>query len=124
MNLKLLAQGQIINPVLGGTLGTGGNEKSGVNVAILLGTFIRVMVIIGSLGFVLYFVIGAVNWITSGGDKGKLETAKQSIINALTGLVILLALVAITTFLKDVFQIDLLNIIWPTPGGAVPTTTP
>jgi hypothetical protein len=115
MNLKLLAQGQIINPVLSGTLGTGGNAGSGANVATLLATFIRVMVIIGGLGFVLYFVIGAVNWISSGGDKGKLESAKHEIINALTGLVILLALVAVTTFLKDVFQIDLLNIVWPTP---------
>lgn len=111
---NLIAQA-VVNPVLQGGLGTGGNAMAGSNVATLIGTFIRTMVIVGGLGFILYFIIGATNWITSGGDKGKLESAKQEIVNAITGLVILLAFFAITEFLKGVLGIDLLNIIWPTP---------
>jgi hypothetical protein len=123
MTNNLIAQaGQIVNPVVTG-IGSGGNAASGVHVASLLATFIRVMVIVGGLGFVLYFIIGAINWISSGGEKGKVETAKQEITNALTGLVILLAFYAVAAFLKTVLKIDLLNIIWPTPSG-VATPTP
>lgn len=120
---NLLAQ-QVINPVLSGTLGSGGNSTSGSNIASLIGTFIRTMVIIGGLGFALYFLLGATKWITSGGDKGKVEEAKQEILNAVTGLVILLAFFAVSAFLNDVLKINLLNIIWPTPGGGgTPTGT-
>ncbi len=118
MNKFLLAQ-VINNPALQGTLGTGGNTNSASNVALLIGTFIRVMVIIASLGFILYFVIGAVEWITGGGDKGKVEEAKNHIINALTGLIVMLAFYAVAVFLNEVLHINLLNIVWPTP-----TTTP
>lgn len=106
---------QVINNPVIGTFGTGGNTGAASNVAILLGTFIRVMVIIAGLGFILYFVIGAVEWITGGGDKGKVEEAKNHIINALTGLTVMLALYAVLVFLNQVLHIDLLNIIWPTP---------
>ena len=87
------------------------------------------MVLIAGLGFILYFVLGAFEWITAGGDKGKLDAAKHFIINAITGLAIMLALFAVTVLLQQVFGIDLLNISWPTPtgvgtGGATPTTTP
>lgn len=113
--LAASSSGQIFNPVITGTWGRGGNLSAGTNVASLIATFIRVMVIVGGLGFVLYFIIGAVQWIMSSGDKGKVEDAKNHIINAATGLVILLALLAINTFLTSVLNIDLLNIIWPTP---------
>lgn len=121
MNKFLLAQ-VIRNPALQGALGTGGNTNSASNVALLIGTFIRVMVIIASLGFILYFVIGAVEWITGGGDKGKVEEAKNHIINALTGLVVMLAFFAVAVFLNQVLHIDLLNIIWPTPTTTPPAT--
>lgn len=116
MTNNLLAQGQIINPVVTG-IGSGGGAASGAHIATLIGTFINTMVIIGGLGFMLYFLIGAVNWISSGGDKGKLEQAKQEIINAITGLVILLAFFAVSAFLNNVLHINLLKIIWPTPAG-------
>ena len=123
MSQNLLAQaitnnagdGTIKNPAIG-TWGTGGNTAAAGNIAQLIGTFIRTMVIVAGLGFILYFILGAVHWITSGGDKGKVEEAKQEITNAAIGLGIILALYAIAAFLKTVLQIDLLNIVWPTPS--------
>lgn len=123
MTNNLLAQGQIVNPVVTG-IGSGGNALSGIHIATLIGTFIKTMVIIGGLGFILYFILGAVKWITSGGDKGKLEEAKQEILNAITGLVVLLAFYAVSAFLNDVLHINLLNIIWPTPAGVTAPPVP
>ncbi len=105
----------IENPVIDISWGAGGNALAGAKIASLLAAFIRVMVIVGGLGFILYFILGSIKWIMSGGDKGKVEEAKQEILNALTGLVVLLAFFAITAFLKEVLKIDLLNIIWPVP---------
>lgn len=115
MNKFILAQ-VIKNPALGTSpYGQGGNAASGQNIAMLLATFIRVMVVLAGVGFILYFVLGAFEWITAGGDKGKLDSAKHYIINALTGLAIMLALFAVTVFLKEIFGFDVLNIVWPTP---------
>lgn len=114
-NLLAQASGGVVqNPVIG-TWGKGGNTASGTIIAQLLGTFIRTMVIIAGLGFILYFVLGAIEWITSGGDKGKVEEAKNRIASAGTGLAIMLALYAVAAFLKGVLKIDLLIIAWPTP---------
>lgn len=113
-NNLIAAAGEIVNPVVTG-LGSGGNNASGANVAFLIGTFIKVMVIVGTLGFILYFLLGTSKWIMSGGDKGHLEEAKHEIVNAVTGLVIMLALYAIIAFLNNIFGIDILKINWPTP---------
>ncbi len=111
----LVQNGKIYNPVVTGAWGSGGTGAGASSVGNLIAAFIRVMVIVGSLGFILYFILGAVHWITAGGDKGKVEEAKNEIVNAVTGLVILLALYAVVTFLNKIFGIDLLNIFWPVP---------
>lgn len=43
----------------------------------------------------LYIVWGGITWITSGGDKGKTEEARNKITAAVVGLIILLASFAI-----------------------------
>lgn len=115
-NKLIVAAGEIFNPVVTG-LGSGANTPIGAgnNAAVLIGTFIKVMVIVGTLGFILYFLLGTSKWIMSGGDKGHLEEAKHEIVNAVTGLVIMLALYAIIAFLNNIFGIDILKINWPTP---------
>lgn len=53
-----------------------------------------VMVIAALLVF-LYLILGGIEWITSGGDKGKTESARNKITSAVIGLVILAASYAI-----------------------------
>lgn len=47
---------------------------------------------VASLGVIIYFAWGAIQWLMSGGDKAKIEAAKSRITNALVGL----TLVAVT----------------------------
>ncbi|MBI2442553.1 MAG: hypothetical protein HYV40_01435 [Candidatus Levybacteria bacterium] len=47
--------------------------------------FLFVIAVILALGFLVY---GGIRWITSGGDKGGVETARNTIIAAIVGLIL------------------------------------
>lgn len=71
-------------------------------------------VILGGLAVLIYFLWGALEWITSGGDTEKIKNARHKITDAIIGLGILVASFAVILFLKVLFGFDLLNIKWPT----------
>jgi cytochrome bd-type quinol oxidase subunit 2 len=59
-----------------------------------------IMVIAALLVF-LFLILGGIEWITSGGDKGKTENARNKITAAVIGLVILAASYAILLILLN-----------------------
>jgi hypothetical protein len=61
--------------------------------------------------------MGAIQWITSGGDKGQLEGARNKITNALIGLIIVGASWAVFTLIGQFFGIALPTIKFPTITG-------
>ena len=76
--------------------------------------------IIGAVIFFFMLLIGAIKWISSGGDKQKVEDAKGTLTNAFIGLVILFAVFAILGLLDTFFNVNLLKFTIPTlsnPGG-------
>lgn len=79
------------------------------NLELFISNIIGFITAIGGVFFVLYFVIGAFNWISSGGDKGKVEKARNRMINGAIGLVILVASYAIIGLLGSFIGLDLLN---------------
>ncbi|MDO8503753.1 MAG: hypothetical protein Q7S60_03610 [bacterium] len=76
----------------------------------ILTVLVRVFLIAGSLLFVFIFIIGAIRWITSGGDKTQIESARNTILNAVIGLVILLSLFAIVGVIDRLFGLNILKI--------------
>lgn len=89
--------------------------SGGTGFAFYIAQLWRTIVILGGVAFLLYFIWGSLEWLMSGGDKQKLESARGKITNGLIGLILLVASYAIAIFLGEVLNIDLLNIIWPTP---------
>lgn len=89
----------------------GSNSASGAlsNLELFISNIIGFMTAIGSVFFVIYFVLGAFEWITSGGDKGKVEKARNRMMNGAIGLVILVASYAIIGLLGSFIGLDLLN---------------
>jgi hypothetical protein len=59
--------------------------------------------------------MGAFEWITSGGDKGKAEKARDKMTQAVIGLVILISAVAILMFIQQLLGICIINF-----GGLCP----
>lgn len=65
----------------------------------LLNAVLSFVMVLSALLVFFYLIMGAFNWITSGGDKGKLEQARSKITAAVIGLVIVSASFAILTLL-------------------------
>ena len=108
---QLLAQGPITNPALNPDVGAG---EGGVVLALLMARLFRTLMIVGGLALLLFLAWGGIAWITAGGDKGKLDEARSRITNAVIGMAILVAVIAIAMLLSETFGFDLLNPTLPT----------
>lgn len=102
-------------PALGGCDG-GGVEKGGTIIGNLISSIVSVIIIFGFLLTLLYLLTGGIQWITSGGDKAGLESARNKITQAIVGMVILGASYAIFSLVGSFFGITLPNIKIPTIG--------
>mgnify|MGYP003331944009 CR=1 FL=1 len=74
----------------------------------LSGLMSAVMVIAALLAF-LFLLWGAIEWITSGGDKSKLESARNKISQALVGLIVLAATTALFMLIQQFLGICVLS---------------
>ncbi len=101
--------GTIGNPVLGPALqGFTESEGGGAFFANFLPRAVTLGFIIGAIIFFYQFVTGAIGWIWSGGDKQKLESARERITGAIIGLLLMFAAYAIIRFIGDFLGIDIL----------------
>ena len=64
-------------------------------------------IIIGALLLLLYLLMGAVNWITAGGDKGKVEAARNKIIQSVIGFIVLIAVWGLYVLMLNILGVDL-----------------
>lgn len=87
--------------------------KSRVAINEDLGTFVSktipAILLVASLATFLYLLYGGVEWIISGGDKGKIDAAKQKITQAIIGLAIVASSWAIFQLITYFFGIDILG---------------
>lgn len=112
----------ITNPVLPAGVQ---NAATPTAAAGILGTYIGVLwrtaLTLGGLAVVIYLLVGGFYWITAGGEKGKVEQAKDRIMQAIIGFAVLAAAAAISVFLSEVFGLDLLkpnfSVLMSSPGG-------
>lgn len=76
---------------------------------------IDVVFIIAAIATFVLLVAGGMQWLVSGGDKAKVETAQKMITNAIIGLTIIAASWAIYTLVLEFFGIDLSNLCTKDP---------
>jgi hypothetical protein len=76
----------------------------------LFPTAIAALLVIGTVVFVFMLLTGGISYITAGGDKGKVEEARQRLTNALIGLLILFSFFAILNIVECFFGIGLRQI--------------
>jgi len=65
------------------------------NIGPIISGVLSFIMAISALLVFLYLILGGVQWITSGGDKGKTEEARNKITAAVIGLIILAAAYAV-----------------------------
>lgn len=94
-----------------GTKIIGPNTSVGSIVSFL----VAFIIVIAFLAALLYIVIGAFQWITSGGDKQKVADARNHIIAAIIGLIVIaLSFVIINVIMSALGLGDLGNFQLPT----------
>ena len=87
---KLAGAGDPILGTIGSKLTQGYNPSSDVagGLTKVVSNLLALITIIAGLSFVYYFMVGAINWITAGGEAQKAQAARTMIMNALIGLMI------------------------------------
>lgn len=82
----------------------------------VFGVAITILFIAAIVIAIFFLVLGGIKWILSGGDKGKVEEARNHIVAAVVGLVIALASYFILTFVIKLFlpDFDISRITLPT----------
>jgi|GEM_PF-1780961 len=62
---------------------------------------IRIFFIIGGIMAILYLLLGAFAWITSGGNKENVDKARDKIMNAIIGIILIFAVLAIVAVIEN-----------------------
>lgn len=118
---RLIAQ--ITNPVVN-VPGAEGNAYEKATTGVLLAEYIalfwRTLITLGALATILFLLWGALDWITAGGDQGKIESARSKITQGIIGLTILAGSVAIVEFIGRLLGFSLLELTFPTPDQITP----
>jgi hypothetical protein len=140
MFVPSIVNAEIVNPAVGnlggcdefvdGKCEAGDLEDPSSNIALAKsgGSFLiqfvklwRNIINIGAIMVILYFIWGAVEWISAGGDKSKLESARNKMLHAVLGLIILVSSFVIIGFISGGLfgdNFDILNLQFVTPGEA------
>ena len=78
-----------------------------------LGSFVSIIIttltVVGGLAFVIYFIMAGIKWITAGGDKNSTQQAKDQMVHAAMGLIVIVASYFIIGIIGGVLGLDILN---------------
>ena len=100
----------LATPAFAQGTGTVGFEKPAeakiTDIGKLISTGISVVIIVSGILVFVFLVWGGIEWLTSGGDKGKVENARNRIVSALVGLAIIAASWALVRIIAYFFGVD------------------
>jgi len=83
----------------------------------LVSNLVSAAFIVSGIAFFVYLVMGGLQWLTSGGDKVKVETAQKMISSALIGLAIVATSYAVYMIVLEFFGINLDALCTENPLG-------
>lgn len=75
-----------------------------------LSVSIGVMTAIAAIWFIFSFITGAIQWLSSGGDKQALQTAVKKLTHSVIGLLVVVASYGLIIAISNVFGIQILDI--------------
>ncbi|MGH7203967.1 MAG: hypothetical protein ACREHC_05985 [Candidatus Levyibacteriota bacterium] len=111
--------GSSVDPCANGatTLRTLCNLKAN-NLGSIIGNAVTFILVIAAVISLFFLIFGGIRWITSGGDKAKVDSARQTITAAIVGLVIAFLSFFILNVVLQFFGLSLSNLVLPTISGA------
>lgn len=107
----LLAQfGSGFEPVTD-TYSAGSDTSEGAlrNLESFLSTLIGIITVVGSLFFIVNFLLAALSWITAGGDSGKISSARDKMVQSAVGLIVVVGGYAIVGLIGTIVGLNILH---------------
>lgn len=89
--------------------GSAGLTSADAGFGKLLGGLLSFVMLIAVVLAFLYIIWGSMDWVSSGGDKGKVEAARTKITTAVIGMIVLASSTAILTLVQRFLGICFLN---------------
>jgi len=106
---KVFAQAQI-------TIPQPSNVKIG-DIGKLISALVGLLLILAALMAFFFLILGGIQWITSGGDKAGMESARNKITHAIVGLIIVGAAWAVMILVQNFLGIQII-------GGSISIPSP
>jgi hypothetical protein len=112
----ILTSAAILSQPLSAVYAMGGNnndfqietpDEAITNIPALIGFAVQLLFIVAGLVAFVYLMLGGIKWITSGGDKGQVEAARNQIIQALIGLVVVFVAWGLIVLIENLFGLCL-----------------
>ena len=94
-----------------GLQGAANYGQSDAGFGVWLGNILTAIMMLGAVACLLFMILGAIEWISSGGDSGKVEKARSRIMNSVIGLIILAAILAVFNLVASFLGITSLKFI-------------
>ena len=79
------------------------------DVGMLISALVGVLLIVSPILAFLWLIMGGISWITSGGDKAHMESARNKITHAIVGLIIVGAAWAIMTLVQNFLGVTIIG---------------
>lgn len=103
-----------VNPLIG-PLGTDPEKaRSGQTTTEYFVIIWNAVIIVSGILVFCYFIWGAIEWMTSAGESGKLQSARNRMMHAVIGLLLLVASYTIISFLGSLIFQEYFDILRPT----------
>lgn len=87
---------------------TSGNTAA-TNFELLISNVISLLTVVAGIFFLLYFVLGGVNWVNASGDSGKIQKARDQMIQGVLGMIIIAISYGLLGVVGTFVGIDLLH---------------
>ena len=92
------------------------NKGYATNFGTMFSSMLNVVMLVAALLVFAYMIWGGIEWITSGGDKGKAESARNKLTAAIIGLVIVAASYAVVTLVVQFLGFGSFNDVFTNVG--------
>jgi hypothetical protein len=106
---------QITNPALeegfGGGVEDAAKAADGSIFATIFISIWQVMISLGGLLVIFYFILGSIEWITAGGEQSKIQKGRDKIVQSVIGMFILAGSFVIIGFINTFLFKDTINIL-------------
>ncbi|OGC97660.1 hypothetical protein A2634_02985 [Candidatus Amesbacteria bacterium RIFCSPHIGHO2_01_FULL_48_32] len=105
----------ITNPAINGAIGDVGSfgsttTDSFAKFEAIMSTVVGLLTIGAGLWFVVQLLLGAIHWISAGGDKQAVSNARGQITHAIVGLAIVAGSYVLVIMVGYIFGVELVNV--------------